>query len=258
MARETFTGTAWITGAGTGIGRGLALALVARGMTVAASARTEADLLSLQAEAETTGPGRIVPVPLDVTDEKAVQAALARIEAEAGPITLAILNAGTNSEVTAEKFDTAKFTHVMQTNLMGAVYCLGGLLPLLRGRRAGRIAIVASVAGYRGLPTAAAYAASKAGLIAMTELLKPELEADNVDLTLINPGFVDTPLTRKNSFPMPFLIQGDEAVRAIMKGLERGQFEIVFPWQMTVAMKLLGTLPYGPFFALTRNMVRRL
>lgn len=256
MARETFTGTAWITGAGTGIGRGLALALVARGMTVAASARTEADLLSLAAEAK--GPGSILPMPLDVTDEAAVRAAVARIEAEAGPITLAILNAGTNSEVTAGSFDTARFAHVVDTNLMGAVYCLGALLPLLRQRRAGRIAVVASVAGYRGMPTAAAYAASKAALIAMTESLKPELEADNVELTLVNPGFVDTPLTRRNSFPMPFLIPADEAVSAIMKGLERGRFEIVFPWQMTVLMKLLGSLPYGPFFAITRRMVRRL
>nr|WP_295890951.1 SDR family NAD(P)-dependent oxidoreductase [uncultured Devosia sp.] len=256
MARETFTGTAWITGAGTGIGRGLALALAARGMTVAASARTEADLLSLAAEAR--GPGAIIPIPLDVTDEAAVRAAITRIEAEAGPITLAILNAGTNSEVTAEKFDTAKFAHVIDTNLMGAVHSLGALLPLLRQRRAGRIAVVASVAGYRGLPTAAAYAASKAGLIAMTESLKPELEADNVEVTLINPGFVDTPLTRKNKFPMPFLIDTDEAIGAIIKGLERGRFEIVFPWQMTLAMKLLGSLPYGPFFAITRRMVRRL
>ncbi len=256
MARETFTGTAWITGAGTGIGRGLALALVARGMTVAASARTEAALLSLAAEA--TGPGSIIPIPLDVTDEAAVRAAVARIEAEAGPITLAILNAGTNSEVTAEKFDTEKFRFVVDTNLMGAVFCLGALLPLLRQRRSGRVAVVASVAGYRGLPTAAAYAASKAGLIAMTEALKPELEADNVELTLINPGFVDTPLTRKNTFPMPFLIDTDEAVRAVMAGLERGRFEIVFPWQMTVLMKLLGSLPYAPFFAVTRRLVRRL
>lgn len=255
MARENFTGTAWITGAGTGIGRGLALALAARGMTVAASARTEADLVALAAEAR---PGAILPVPLDVTDEAAVQAAVARIETELGPISLAILNAGTNSEVSAQKFDTARFAHVIDTNLMGAVHCLGALLPLLRQRRAGRVAVVASVAGYRGLPTSSAYAASKAGLIAMTESLKPELESDNVELTLINPGFVDTPLTRKNKFPMPFLIDTDEAVRAIITGLERGRFEIVFPWQMTVAMKLLGSLPYGPFFAITRRMVRRL
>ena len=256
MAQETFTGTAWITGAGTGIGRALALALAARGMTVAVSARTEANLLSLAAEAK--GPGSILAVPLDVTDEAAVRAAVSRIEAEAGPITLAILNAGANSDVTARNFDTGKFTAVVDLNLMGAVYCLGALLPYLRQRRAGRIAIVASLAGYRGLPTAAAYAASKAGLIAMAEALKPELEADNVALTLINPGFVDTPLTRRNGFPMPFLTDTNKAVRAIMRGLERGRFEIVFPWQMTLLMKAVRLLPYGLFFAITRRLLRRL
>ena len=256
MARETFTGTAWITGAGTGIGRALALALAARGMTVAASARTEADLLSLAAEAGR--PGAILPVPLDVTDEAAVAAAIAGIEDGIGPITLAILNAGTNSEVSAQKFDTAKFTHVIDTNLMGSVYSLAALLPRMRQRRAGRVALVASVAGYRGLPTSGAYSASKAALIALAESLKPELEADGFEVTLINPGFVDTPLTRKNKFPMPFLIDTDEAVQAIMNGLERGRFEIVFPWQMTWLMKLLGSLTYAPFFAITRRLVRRL
>lgn len=255
MAERNWTGTAWITGAGKGIGRALALALAARGMTVAASARTEADLTTLVAEAKG---GRIVPVVLDVTDEKAVQDAVARVEREAGPITLAILNAGTHSEVSAQKFDTAEFTRVVDTNLMGAVYCLGALLPVLRSRRAGRIAVVSSVAGYRGLPTSGAYSASKAALIALTEALKPELESENVEMILINPGFVDTPLTQRNKFPMPFLIDTDEAVAAIIKGLERGKFEIVFPWQMTLVMKLLGSLPYGPFFAITRKMVRRL
>ena len=255
MAEQDWTGTAWITGAGKGIGRALALALAARGMTVAASARTEADLTTLVAEAKG---GRIVPIVLDVTDEKAVQDAVARVESEAGPITLAILNAGTHSEVSAQNFDTVEFTRVVDTNLMGAVYCLGALLPVLRSRRAGRIAVVASVAGYRGLPTSGAYSASKAALIALTEALKPELESENVEMILINPGFVDTPLTRRNTFPMPFLIDTDKAVDAIIKGLERGRFEIVFPWQMTVLMKLLGSLPYGPFFAITRRMVRRL
>lgn len=256
MAHETFTGTAWVTGAGTGIGRALALAVAARGMTVAASARTEADLVSLAAEAGR--PGAILPVPLDVTDEAAVRAAVDQIEAGIGPITLAILNAGTNSEVSAQKFDTGKFAHVVNTNLMGAVYSLGAVLPRLRQRRAGRVAVVASVAGYRGLPTSGAYSATKAALIALTESLKPELESEGVEMTLINPGFVDTPLTRKNSFPMPFLIDTDEAVQAIMSGLERDRFEIVFPWQMALLMKLLGSLPYWLFFAITRRMVRRL
>lgn len=257
MTKQIWTGTAWITGAGTGIGRALALALAARGMTVAASARTEADLASLSAEAA-AGPGRIVPIRLDVTDEAAVQAAVDRIEAEAGPIALAILNAGTHSEVSAQKFDTVEFTRVIDTNLMGAVYCLGALLPVMRERGSGRIAVVSSVAGYRGLPTSGAYSASKAALIALTEALKPELEGEGVEMTLINPGFVDTPLTRRNTFPMPFMIDTDEAVRSIIKGLERDRFEIVFPWQMSILMKLLGILPYAPFFAITRRMVRRL
>lgn len=257
MTKQIWTGTAWITGAGTGIGRALALALAARGMTVAASARTEADLVSLAAEAA-EGSGRIIPVPLDVTDEAAVQAAVARVETEAGPIALAILNAGTHSEVSAQKFDTVEFTRVIDTNLMGAVYCLGALLPVMRERRSGRIAVVSSVAGYRGLPTSGAYSASKAALITLTEALKPELEGEGVEMTLINPGFVDTPLTRRNTFPMPFMIDTDEAVRSIIHGLERDRFEIVFPWQMSILMKLLGILPYAPFFAITRRMVRRL
>lgn len=257
MTKNIWAGTAWITGAGTGIGRALALALAARGMTVVASARTEADLASLAAEAA-EGPGRIIPVPLDVTNEAAVQAAVAHIETEAGPIALAILNAGTHSEVSAQKFDTVEFTRVINTNLMGAVYCLGALLPAMRARRSGRIAVVSSVAGYRGLPTSGAYSASKAALIALTEALKPELEGEGVEMTLINPGFVDTPLTRRNTFPMPFMIDTDEAVRSIIHGLERDRFEIVFPWQMSILMKLLGILPYAPFFAITRRMVRRL
>lgn len=256
MTRRELTGTAWITGAGTGIGRALALALVARGMTVAVSARTLGDLESLAREA--TGPGRVLPVPLDVTDQAAVAAAVSRIEAEAGPITLAVLNAGTHSEITAQKFDTAEFRRVIDTNLMGAAYGLAALLPLMRARRAGCIALVASVAGYRGLPTSGVYSASKAALIALAEALKPELEGEGVDMVLINPGFVDTPLTRRNPFPMPFLIDVEEATRAIVAGLESGRFEIVFPWQMTLLMKLLGILPYGLFFAVTRRLVRRI
>lgn len=256
MTKRELSGTAWITGAGTGIGRALALALVARGMNVAVSARSLGDLESLAAEAK--GSGRVLLLPLDVTDEAAVAAAVTRIEAEAGPITLAVLNAGTHSEITAQKFDTAEFTRVIDTNLMGAAYGLASLLPLMRARRAGCIALVASVAGYRGLPTSGAYSASKAALIALAEALKPELEGDGVDMVLINPGFVDTPLTRRNPFSMPFLVDVDEATRAIVAGLESGRFEIVFPWQMTLLMKLLGILPYGLFFALTRRLVRRI
>lgn len=256
MSRHQLTGIAWITGASTGIGRAVALALAAKGMTVAASARTVEDLESLTVGAR--GPGRIVPVPLDVTDEAAVRAAVTRIESEVGPIDLAILNAGIPGDVTAQKFDTSTFAKVIDTNLMGAVYALGDLLPRMRERRSGRIAVVASVAGYRGLPTSGAYGASKAALIALTEALRPELEGENVEMVLINPGFVDTPLTRKNTFPMPFLIDVDQAARIIIDGLEKGRFEIVFPWQMAILMKLLGILPYWLFLPVARQLLRRI
>ena len=115
---------------------------------------------------------------------------------------------------------------------------------------------MASVAGLVGLPGAAAYGASKAALNIMAEALEPDLERHNVRLSIINPGFVDTPLTRKNDFPMPFLISAEAAVDAIMKGLERSRFEIVFPWQMALAMKLLAVLPHRLRLHVTRRMVR--
>lgn len=245
--------TAWVTGAGKGIGRALALNLVRRGYVVAASARSIEDLDNLAAEA---GAGKVITYPLDVTDEAAVAGTAARVMDDLGGIDLVVLNAGTHSEVTAMHFDMAEFRRVMDTNLIGTANCLSALLPRMREAKRGRIAVVSSVAGYRGLPTAGAYSASKAALIALCEALKPELEGTGVELSLVNPGFVDTPLTRRNKFPMPFLMEPDAAADKIAGGLDRGKFEIVFPWQMTVLMKLLRILPYPLFFAVTRRMVR--
>lgn len=245
----------WITGAGKGIGRALALELSARGHIIAASARTEADLTSLVSEAAPSG-GAIHAYPLDVTDLDAVAEVAGRIEHDLGLPDLAVLNAGTHAEVTASQFDLAAFRKVIETNVMGTANCLSVLLPGMIARKAGRVALVASVAGYRGLPSAGAYSASKAALIALGEALKPELEKAGIALSLINPGFVDTPLTRKNSFPMPFLMQPEKAARIIADGVNKRRFEIVFPWPMTILMKLLGILPYPLFFAITRQMVR--
>lgn len=246
--------TVWITGAGKGIGRALALEMSRRGHLVVASARTEADLLSLSEQAARHG-GTIRHYCLDVTDAANVVQVSDAVTRDIGLPDLVVLNAGTHAEVTARNFDLAEFGRVIDTNIMGTANCLSALLPAMIARRAGRVAIVASVAGYRGLPTAAAYSASKAGLIALAEALKPELESAGVDMALINPGFVDTPLTRRNRFPMPFLMQADKAAVIMADGLEKGRFEIVFPWQMTLLMKFLGILPYPLFFAITRRMV---
>lgn len=243
---------AWVTGAGSGIGRALALRLAEAGWRVAVSARTTADLDSLAA----AGPGVIVPFVLDVTDNTAVTATVAQIALDMGPIDLVVLCAGTYQPIMAADFDRRAFARTLEVNVMGSVNCLSAVMPAMISRREGHIAIMASVAGFVGLPGAAAYGASKAALNVMAEALEPDLERHNVRLSIINPGFVDTPLTRKNDFPMPFLISTDAAADAIMKGLERPRFEIVFPWRMAVAMKLLALLPHRLRLAITRRMVR--
>jgi NAD(P)-dependent dehydrogenase (short-subunit alcohol dehydrogenase family) len=249
----TATGrSAWVTGASSGIGRALALRLAWDGWNVAVSARTARDLATLAAEA----PGRIHAFPLDVTDAAAVLGTVSRIEDALGPLDLAVLNAGSYARDSATQFDAAAFRATVEVNLMGSVHCLAALMPRMLSRGSGHIAVVSSVAGYVGLPGAAAYGASKAALINMCEALHPELAARNVRLSLVNPGFVDTPLTQKNDFPMPFLISADEAVDHIMAGLKSRHFEIAFPWKMVLSMKILAALPARLRLALTRRMVR--
>lgn len=245
---------AWLTGAGKGIGRSLARRLALEGWIVAVSARTSVDLDSLAAECPA---GSIHPYPLDVTDKAETDKTLAVIESELGELDLAILNAGTHSPMPAEDFSVQTFRVLTETNLMGPVNGLSYVIPRFIERKRGHIAVVASLAGYRGLPTAAAYGATKAAMINMCEALKPELERHGVRISLINPGFVETPLTGRNDFPMPFLISAEAAAERILRGLRRGQFEIAFPWRFALLMKLLRLLPNGLFFALTRRMVRR-
>ncbi|MBN8943462.1 MAG: SDR family NAD(P)-dependent oxidoreductase [Rhizobiales bacterium] len=245
---------AWVTGAGKGIGRAVALRLAGQGWIVAASARTEADLTALAA-AVPANAGQVACYPLDMTDAAAVAGTVARIEAELGPIELALLNAGTHRPISAGGFDLAALRELVEVNLMGTAHGLAALMPRFMTRRAGQIAVVASVAGYRGLPTAAGYGATKAALINMCEALKPELEAAGVDLKLISPGFVATPLTARNRFPMPFLITAEQSADHILAGLGAGRFEIAFPWRMALAMRLLRLLPDRLFFAISRRMV---
>jgi NAD(P)-dependent dehydrogenase (short-subunit alcohol dehydrogenase family) len=181
---------------------------------------------------------------------------VAAVDRQLGPIGQAVLNAGTHLPVTAAAFSADPFRQLIETNLMGAVHGLAALVPRFVARRAGRIAVVASLAGYRGLPSAAAYGASKAALIALCEALRPDLERHGVVLQVINPGFVRTPLTDRNDFPMPFLIEADAAARRIVAGLRGDRFEIAFPRRFALLLKLLRCLPYPLYFAATRRLVR--
>lgn len=245
---------AWVTGASKGIGRAVAAELAAAGWTVAASARDRAALEELVAE---TGdlPGKIHAYPLDVTSQAAAAAAVSQIERELGALSLAILNAGTHEPVDGRKFAVAPLRMLVDVNLMGTANCLAPVIERFVARRSGRIAVVASLAGYRGLPTASAYGATKAALINMCEALRVELAPAGVVLSVITPGFVRTPLTERNPFPMPFLMEPDDAARRIVRGLDSRRFEITFPRRFAFIMKTLRLLPHPLFFAVTRRLL---
>lgn len=233
----------WITGASTGIGRDLALQLAARGLLVAASARSADKLAELA-----RGNDRIRAYPLDVTDRAAVHETVRAISVDLGPIDLAILNAGVWHPMKASEFDAGRAVESIDINYIGIVNALEPLISDMIAARKGHIALVASVAGYRGLPMAAAYAPSKAAIVSLAEVLRLELSRHGVKVSLINPGFVETPMTAVNTFPMPFILKPDDAARRIIRGLDRGKFEIAFPWQLVAILKLLRVLPYRIFF----------
>ena len=246
--------TAWITGAGKGIGRAVALRLVKDGVCVAVSARTQDDLENLADEARDLA-GTIHVFPLDVTEEETVHNTVAEIENSLGLLDLVILNAGTHGPTPVEKFKPSVFQRLLTINVMGVVNGLAAILPQFIERKSGHVAVVSSVAGYRGLPGASAYGASKAALINMCEALKPELDRHNVTISLINPGFVKTPLTDQNDFPMPFLMSAEKAADRIVEGLATKRFEITFPRRFTWLLKILRCLPYAIYFWLTRRIV---
>lgn len=237
--------TVWVTGGSAGIGEALVRRLAAHGDKVIASARGQDKLDALKASHS-----HIHGYALDITDHSAVLSAVAEIEAEHGPIDLAILNAGTHKPVDARDFKAQGLRDLLEVNLFGTANCLEALMPSMIERGSGQIAVVASVAGYRGLPTAAYYGASKGAAINMTEALRFDLQKAGVKLQLINPGFVKTPLTDKNDFEMPFLITAEKAADYIMDGLEKSGFEIAFPRRFVFILKLMRLLPYALYFPL--------
>ena len=240
-----------MTGGSTGIGRELAFRLARQGVRVAVSARNAAKL----AEVTEFDPN-ILAVPADVTDREQVAHAYARIVEAMGPVDLAILNAGVWDPMGAGDYSAARAGDTMRVNYGGVCNALDVLLQPMIARRRGHIALVASVAGYRGLPKAVAYAPSKAALISLAEVLRIDLAAHGIDVSLVNPGFVETPMTAVNDFSMPFIVTAGDAADRILRGLERRRFEIAFPWQLVGMLKLLRILPYPVYFPLVRRLLR--
>jgi short-subunit dehydrogenase len=235
----------WVTGASTGIGADICRQLAAEGVIVAASARNAEALKALGQN--------IHAYPLDVSNESAVADTFAKIEKSHGQIDLIIAGAGTYTPASAADFQTKMFRQMYEVNYLGVVNMLAAVLPTFRARRAGHLSWIASVSGYRGLPKAAAYGPTKAALINLAESLEPELRRDGVKVSVINPGFVRTPMTSINDFEMPFLMEPADAARATIAGLAKGKFEIAYPTPFVAIMKFGRLLPYSIYLWVSRK-----
>jgi short-subunit dehydrogenase len=242
--------TVWVIGASSGIGAETARLLLLKGARVALSART---LTHLQRLADGVPHEATLIAPMDITQPQEVEQAFSKIQAQWGTPDLTLVVAGTYNEMRAWEFDREAARKLLDVNLNGPLNVLEVLLPKLLKRGSGGIGMVASVAGYGGLPKALIYGASKAALINLTETLYFDLAPKGISVYLINPGFVDTPLTKDNDFPMPDLMTSQAAAKAFVEGLEAGDFEIIFPKSFVRKMKLAQLLPYKQYFAAVRR-----
>ncbi|NDA64502.1 MAG: SDR family NAD(P)-dependent oxidoreductase [Chitinophagia bacterium] len=243
----------WLVGASEGIGKRLAQALAHEGAILAVSARQQDKLQMLVDSFPGSGHGM---VPLDVQDISSVAFAYESLKANWGVPDVVIYNAGTYDPVYAQTFGLPRIQKMMDVNFNGALRVLNYILPDFILNNKGHIALVGSIAGYRGLPGAIGYGASKAALMHLAENLAVDLYKTNIKVQIINPGFVKTKLTAKNTFAMPQIMEAEEAAMHIVRGLESQKFEIRFPWAFSTLLKMLSFLPAALYFRIMREKKR--
>jgi short-subunit dehydrogenase len=237
----------WLVGASTGIGRAVAVALHARGALVTVSARNHAALQDLAQQC----PG-ITTIALDAVDAAAIKVASSSLLAQ-GNLDLVMYCAGYYSAQRATDFLLTEMNKHWQVNYVGALNLLDAVLPAMRAAGRGHISLVSSVAGFRGLPKSLAYGPTKAALINLAEGLYIDLHELGLGVSVVNPGFVETPLTAQNGFKMPALISPETAAQEIITGWGKGAFDIHFPKRFTRWMKMLRVLPYAAYFKATKQ-----
>lgn len=241
----------WILGASSGIGKALAIELASHGAHLVLSARRAEKLKELAATLQ--GDQHIL-APLDVSDAEGIKKALETILQSAPHIDSAIFMAATYTPHDGGKKQLSFIRQALDVNLMGAFNIIDVVQEQFEKQGHGQIVLCASVAGYRGLPTGQPYCSTKAALINLAESLKIDLEKKNIDVKVICPGFVKTPLTDKNDFPMPMMIEAEVAAKAIHKGLCSRSFEVHFPKRFTFVMKFLRILPNAVYFWIARRL----
>ena len=236
----------WITGASSGIGKALAIKFAREGWKVAASARRENLLKELNQENE-----NIHPFPLDVTNIDQCKTVFENIVEKFKDIEISIFGTGIHDPKSEKKFNLDKIRKIMEVNYFGTMNSINAVYDYYNNKKSGQISIISSVAGYRGLPAAGAYCASKSALTSFAETLQFEMKRKNVRVSLISPGFIKTPMTDQNDFPMPMIKSPEFAAEQIYIGLiKKKGFEIHFPKAFTYFLKFLRILPNSIYFKL--------
>jgi len=239
----------WITGASSGIGKALAIKFAKEGWQVAASARRENLLKDLSNQNS-----NIYPFPLDVTKEVEAKNIFQNIIEKFETINIAVFCTGIHDPDAEKELNSEKIRKIMETNFFGTLNCVMAVNNFFREKKDGHISIVSSVAGYRGLPAASGYCASKSALTSLAESLYFDFKRHNVRVSLVSPGFIKTPMTDKNKFPMPMIKSPEFAAEKMFVGLtKKNSFEIHFPIAFTIIMKLLKIMPNWLYFLLVKK-----
>jgi NADP-dependent 3-hydroxy acid dehydrogenase YdfG len=242
----------WITGASSGIGKAVAEKFAAEGWKVAVSARRK-ELLQDMAKDQ-----NISSFPLDVTDRSQINNVFQNILKEFGNIDVCLFSSGTYEPKDEQNIDPDKIKNVINVNFLGVIDCVKAVEEYFKNKKTGHISIVSSIAGYRGLPNSSGYGPSKAALTNFCESIYFDFKKFGVRVSVISPGFIKTPLTDKNEFPMPFLKTVDYAANQIFNGLVKSNaFEIHFPKGLTLTLKFLRILPYKLYLFLVDKLVKR-
>jgi short-subunit dehydrogenase len=249
-------GVAFVTGASSGLGKGLALRLAKAGHPVGLSARRAGLLQEVAARIREEG-GRAGVYPCDVSCREDLLESVGRCEGELGPIDLLLANAGMSINTRIDDFDAGAVEKVIRINLLGAVYATEGVLPGMLARGRGHLVAVSSLAGLGGLPMSAAYSASKGGMINFFESLRLDLKGTGVDVTVIMPGFIRTPMTDHNRHAMPFLMDLEPALDRMMGAILKRRKSLAFPIPLAALAWMARVLPRGAYDGLVGRVDRR-
>jgi len=242
----------WITGASSGIGKALAEKFALEGWKVAVSARRK-EILDEMANNK-----NISSYPLDVTNQDQINDVFSKIINDFGNLDLCVFSSGTYDPKLEQEINIKQNKFVMETNFFGVLYCIKSVEKYFKDKKDGHISIVSSIAAYRGLPNSSGYGPSKAALTNLTESLYFDFKKYNVRISLISPGFIKTPLTDKNEFPMPFIKSPEFAAEKMFNGLTKSKaFEIHFPKALTILLKIFRILPYKIYLFLIDKGVKR-